>query len=566
MAVGASAFSFAPRNDLSGSSPFTVSLTDLNGDGKQDVVTANYDSNSVSAFINITPPGASTPVFAPKTSFAGDSTCFGALIADINTNGVPDIISVNYMTQTISVYLNTTAPGATTATISGRTDFSTFGRSRTIATGDINSDGKPDLLVSDNNAVAVYLNTTPSGGSMPSFAPYVRFSTDVFPFALTVNDFNGDGLQDIAAATQFSGVSVLLNTTAPGAATPSFTTQINFPAGSMPGSITSKDLNGDGKPEIVVTTSQPSDSIGVLLNLTEAGSTTPVFQWAGGIGLFATPLQKVLINDFNGDGKPDIAALLSLDGVAVWINHTAPGTATFSFGNVVFYSTASGTSNFTSGDLNLDGKIDLLTGNSFSNSMSVFMNTSNIPLPVEMTSFTSSVNGNNVSLNWSTVSEENNKGFDIEKSSFGNGWSKIGFINGAGNTNNTRNYSFTDRGVNSGNYHYRLKQIDYNGNYKYYELANEVIVGVPGKFTLSQNYPNPFNPTTKINYELPANNFVTLKIFDITGREVKELVNEMQSPGYYTLNFNTEGIASGTYFYKLTAGNFSDVKKMVVVK
>lgn len=190
-----------------------------------------------------------------------------------------------------------------------------------------------------------------------------------------------------------------------------------------------------------------------------------------------------------------------------------------------------------------------------------------IPLPVELSSFTASVEKQNVTLNWSTVQELNNSGFDIErKFSNENDWKKVAFVQGSGTTNKIKNYSFTDNGLNSGRYNYRLKQIDYNGNYKYYELQNEVVIGVPAKFSLSQNYPNPFNPETKINYELPKSGFVSLKIYDVTGREVMQLVNKTQEAGYYSVKFNGIYFSSGIYFYKLTSENYYEVKKMVLIK
>lgn len=189
-----------------------------------------------------------------------------------------------------------------------------------------------------------------------------------------------------------------------------------------------------------------------------------------------------------------------------------------------------------------------------------------IPLPVELTSFTSSINGNNVTLKWSTVMEENNKAFEIERKTTGTAWNKIGYTEGHGTTNQINNYSYTERGIAAGHYSYRLKQIDYNGNYKYYDLNSEVIIGIPSKFSLSQNYPNPFNPATVINYELPIMNYVSLKVYDISGKEVANLVNEVKQAGYYSATFDAKGLSSGMYFYKLSTDNFSAVKKMVVIK
>jgi hypothetical protein len=124
--------------------------------------------------------------------------------------------------------------------------------------------------------------------------------------------------------------------------------------------------------------------------------------------------------------------------------------------------------------------------------------------------------------------------------------------------------------LNTGKYNYRLKQIDYNGNFEYFNLSNEVIIGIPDKFDLSQNYPNPFNPTTKINFDLPFDSKVTMKKFDITGREIETMVNEIREAGYYTVTFDGKGIASGVYFYRIVAEGGSQqfvmTKKMVVIK
>jgi hypothetical protein len=193
------------------------------------------------------------------------------------------------------------------------------------------------------------------------------------------------------------------------------------------------------------------------------------------------------------------------------------------------------------------------------------------PLPVELSSFTSNVNRNTVDLSWSTVSEENNAGFDIERKVVSsNSWIKIGNVAGSGTSNVAHSYKFTDRNVNTEKYNYRLKQIDANGNYTYHNLANEVIVGVPSKFEISQNYPNPFNPSTKINFDLPFDSKVSIKIYDIMGREMYQLMNETKTAGYHTVQFNALNLSSGTYFYMISAqgGNqsFNKTLKMMLVK
>lgn len=196
---------------------------------------------------------------------------------------------------------------------------------------------------------------------------------------------------------------------------------------------------------------------------------------------------------------------------------------------------------------------------------------SNPPLPVELASFTSITERNSVRLNWSTSYETNNSGFDIERRTIeGKEWTKAGSITGNGTTTEIKSYSFVDNNLQTGKYNYRLKQIDYNGNFEYYNLSDEVIVGIPGKFDLSQNYPNPFNPATKINYDIPVDSKVMLSIYDITGREITKLVNEIQPAGYYTVQFNGVNISSGVYFYRvISEGNgqqFVMTKRMVLVK
>ncbi|MDQ3021963.1 MAG: T9SS type A sorting domain-containing protein [Bacteroidota bacterium] len=187
-------------------------------------------------------------------------------------------------------------------------------------------------------------------------------------------------------------------------------------------------------------------------------------------------------------------------------------------------------------------------------------------LPVELSSFVSVISNNNVTLNWTTATETNNSGFEILRAGSDNHWNTIDFITGHNTTTTPTNYTFTDRNLNLGIYNYKLKQIDLNGNFQYYDLSNEVVIGVPVKFELSQNYPNPFNPSTKIEYQLPKDGNVNISVYDNSGKEIMSLVNEFKTAGFYTVNFNGSSISSGIYFYKISSGNFSGVKKMMLVK
>ena len=124
--------------------------------------------------------------------------------------------------------------------------------------------------------------------------------------------------------------------------------------------------------------------------------------------------------------------------------------------------------------------------------------------------------------------------------------------------------------MKAGNYQYRLKQIDFNGNYEYFSLESDVSINPPGNFEMSQNYPNPSNPNSKINFEMPVNGRVTIKVYDITGREVITLLDENREADYYTIEFNGSNVASGVYFYRILAEgegkSFTKTLKMILIK
>jgi hypothetical protein len=204
-------------------------------------------------------------------------------------------------------------------------------------------------------------------------------------------------------------------------------------------------------------------------------------------------------------------------------------------------------------------------------------------LPVELSSFAASVQGNSVVLNWVTTSEINNLGFEVERASSlptgqagstspVQGWQKIGFVEGYGTTSEPKQYLFIDENISSGTYRYRLKQIDFDGTFEY---SNEVEIDVdftPKEYTLYQNYPNPFNPTTTIKYSLSFESEVKLIIHNLLGEKIMELVNGIQGAGYYEVNWDAGSIASGIYFYTKeakavdTGQNYKAVRKMILLR
>ncbi|MCW9065553.1 MAG: T9SS type A sorting domain-containing protein [Ignavibacteriaceae bacterium] len=212
-------------------------------------------------------------------------------------------------------------------------------------------------------------------------------------------------------------------------------------------------------------------------------------------------------------------------------------------------------------------------------------------VPVELQNFYTEVTDNNVFLNWTTATETNNSGFEIERTSplpspyqgeggeAGRGWETVGFVPGFGNTTEVHHYSFVDESLQTGKYQYRLKQIDFDGVFEY-SNTTEVSIVAPAEFALEQNFPNPFNPSTKIKFEIPSvtlseveGSLVTLKVYDILGSEVATLVNENIPAGTHEVEFNAEShtgevrnLPSGVYIYTLVAGSFVESKKMLLLK
>ncbi len=188
-------------------------------------------------------------------------------------------------------------------------------------------------------------------------------------------------------------------------------------------------------------------------------------------------------------------------------------------------------------------------------------------LPVELTSFSANNVNGNVELLWKTATEKNNNGFEVERKSINSEYVKIGFVKGNGTTTNFSSYSFTDKNINANSaYSYRLKQIDFDGTFSYSNIVNVSASTLPTTFALAQNFPNPFNPSTSISYSLPKAGVVTLAVFNTLGQKVKEVVNQFQEAGNYTVSLNASDLSSGNYIYNISLNGQSINKKMLLLK
>jgi hypothetical protein len=192
-----------------------------------------------------------------------------------------------------------------------------------------------------------------------------------------------------------------------------------------------------------------------------------------------------------------------------------------------------------------------------------------VPLPIQMASFAANVVRNNdVEVAWKTVSETNNYGFEIyRKRGDAGDWINIGFVEGHGTTLAAQSYSYLDRALPFGTYHYQIKQVDLDGKSETFPLMTVNVGVAPERLTLGQNYPNPFNPSTVIEFVVPMSGHATMKVYNVLGQEVARLFDGNAEAGRInSTRFDASNLPSGLYFYTLKSAGASETKRMLLMK
>jgi lysophospholipase L1-like esterase len=251
-------------NFNTGNRPVGVAIADLNNDSLPDIVTSNYYGENVSVLLNKTPAGNDIPVFSEKTDLAVGTAPIELSLPDINGDGKADIVTANINTNTISIFINKTDSGAVVPQFGNKEDFSTGYNPTSLSSVDINGDGKPDLVTSNfaGQSVTVLLNKTAAGSAIPAFAEKKDFSTSGNPHALSTGDLNKDGKPDIALANYYlNSVSVLVNKTSKGDSIPSMASEVSFASGRTPNTVLVTSLNNE---PYMITSNLGDNSISVL--------------------------------------------------------------------------------------------------------------------------------------------------------------------------------------------------------------------------------------------------------------------------------------------------------------
>jgi hypothetical protein len=564
-----------------------ASAGDVNGDGFSDVIVGAYGFSNGEAF-----EGAAFVYHGSATGLSTsanwtaesnqDFANFGFSVSsagDVNGDGFSDVIvgalgfSNGEAFEGAAFVYHGSATGLSTSanwTAESNQASAQFGYSVSSA-GDVNGDGFSDVIVGANGfendqvgegAVFIYHGSATGLSTSANWTAESNQASAQFGYSVSsAGDVNGDGFSDVIVGARFfdngetdEGQAFVYHGSGTSFVTQTVNASGTYTFGTTGMSIAFTGVSGTGTCKVVRYDTPASNRAFAGASPTFVSKYRFVVESSG----FSFTNAELRINRTQ---LPFLGGIANASTVTVYRRptpgsgaHPTPGSGRFvalpsafnsSFPDEV-RATTTAFSEF------------ILGSNDLSNS-----------LPVELVEFVGHRVQSGVELVWKTASELNNAGFEVQRRSEKRGasdeaWQVLGFVRGAGTTSEAKRYVFVDRTA-TGKVQYRLKQVDFDGAFEYSPII-EVEAGVPRTFELSQNYPNPFNPSTVISYQLPVVSEVSLKVYDLLGREVATLVNQRQEAGRYQVVFDASRLASGVYFYRLQAGAFVETRKMMVVR
>lgn len=543
--------SFAPPLSFQGGS-HNIEICDIDGNGLPDFVIPDYFNATFTVTRNTSVPGVIS--FAPKVTFpwAAAAQPNEISIGDFDGDGKPDVaLGGNGGGAYVSVYRNTSVPG--TISFAARQDFTaSSGQGNGNRIIDIDGDGKPDLLSVhwSGNCLWVLRNTS-TGPGVISFAAGVSFATTTQPHKIDVGDLDGDGKPDVVITAFTSNkLSIFRNTSTPGII--SFAARQDFAPGTVPYFVHIGDLDGDNLADIALVNRDVA-TLAIYRNISTPGTITLAARQD-----FATPAGTmthygVAFGDINGDAKPDIAVgNYTLNVTSLFRNTSVPGTISFA----TRVDMSSGVSyDVGIDDFDGDGRPDIAVTNS-GTTVSILQNLCTVvPLPIELLSFTGQLKDGKGILKWSTASETNNDYFTLERSMNGIDFEKIGEVQGAGNSTTILDYSFTDENPFSGINYYRLRQTDFDGAFDYSEII-ALRFSDPSKYTSWYN-----QASSQILVHINDNEHLqrAFELADASGRIIYKTLSCAEE-----VQINTTAFSRGIYLLRILDGGGCSNRKIVV--
>jgi len=449
--------------------------------------------------------------------------------------------------------------------------FTVWNQMNDAMLGDYDNNGLTDLLYYSLDRYTEIDEYNPAFNRFDSV--YAFPEPDIYGGGFSTEDIDGDGYPDIVLGTVNGFVHILEYQPETGYQNiwndtlDTFNAYVHF---------TTNDIDGNGKPEFWVGGDAFYNNIPKTLYTCYESDGNNSYKVVAKIwlnGIFSTDAYNAFPVDVDKDGVEEIAICVDLHFLILMFTGS-PDHHSYKLyyikknENPSNYNVYYGASMY---ELTGDSKEEILISRQEANNNDQLRLFTSIYrpaaiVPVELTSFTATAKGNNVLLNWSTASELNNRGYEVERVSYSTsslkGWNRVGFVEGFGTTAEQHSYIYIDSNLTSGKYNYRLKQIDYDGSFKYSKEI-EVDLSSPLRYSLEQNYPNPFNPNTTIEFSITEQADLTLTVYNILGKEVKSLIKEKLSPGNYTINWEAKGsdgklLSSGIYLIRLSAQSGSD--------
>ena len=556
-------------NFTTGTNPAAlVAVADIDGDGKPDMVVVDRLTNTFSVLRNTSTSGTiSTASFAAKVDFATDSTPSSVAIGDLDGDGKLDIVITNQFLNKISVYRNTSTSGTiSAASFAAKVNFitDTLSLPTAVAIGDIDGDGKPDLAVTNSftNTVSVLKNIGSVGSiTSSSFAAAVDYKTGLGPTYVAIADIDGDAKPDLVIANyNAKTISVLRNKASINIIdTNSLAAKVDFATGTGPYALAVGDLNGDGKSEIAVA-NQGSNTISVFANNAVSGSITTTSLAAKiDVASCGESPYYISIANIDGDDKPDIiTANLVQNNLSVIKNVYSSSTInTGSFAPAVSFATGNSPFSVSIADFDGDGKPDLAVPDYGNNNIAVYKNNLLNIVPVNFLSFTGQYqNPDKTLLKWQTGTEINTAYFNIQRSLNGTVFTTVGNETAKGSS---FGYSFTDVlpvTYTAGMVYYRIQEVDKDGAITYSSIVS---VNIHNNVTYSL-FPNPVKGYINIqtNGVRTGNGIVVIN--DNTGHTV--LTSKLENLSVQQLSLNT--LSKGIYILNIITSQGKHTQEIVL--